>query len=433
MKKLCKKVIPLLLAVIILLSAFPVMNVFAAKEMFKRIDAVSINEVSSPAAYTEPLYHANVETTGCKINNVTEGSWKNGVTWYEKETQNAAGRAMAIGEKFKPGYYYMIRIGITTSSTAYYFNTKSNGTTVDITATVNGKTATAFGTKNSAAFIDYTYPMCIGTINKLDLAVETPVAGAKPSYAQIKGEGYESNNSRNNASTYKNGIIWYDEAAKEYINPESNTTFKAGQKYTVRFMLSTTTGYKYATKVNANLNGKAATVSRTDNEFVSVSYTFTIPEKLHTHTDSAWKTDANYHWKICTDKECGSLTVASEEHKDANKDNKCDVCAYKLPVATTSSSVSKPTSSDKDTTDKNTDSKKPDSSSNKDTTTSTETETENETETSEPTEEDETANEETVTTGKDGGISPVIWIIIAAAVIIAAIIVFIVIKKSKNK
>ncbi len=425
MKKVCKKVIPLLLAVIILLSAFPVMNVFAAKEMFKRIDAVSINEVSSPAAYTEPLYHANVETKGCKINNVTEGTWKNGITWYEKETQNAAGRAMAIGEKFKPGYYYMIRIGITTSSTAYYFNTKSSGTTVDITATVNGKAATSFGTKNSAAFIDYTYPMCIGTINKLDLAVETPVAGAKPSYTQIKGEGYESNNSRNNASSYKNGIIWYDESAKEYINPESNTTFKAGQKYTVMFMLSTTTGYKYATKVNANLNGKAATVSRTDNEFISVSYTFTVPEKLHTHTNSAWKTDANYHWKICTDKECGSLTVASEEHKDANKDNKCDVCAYKLPVATTSSSESKPTTSEKDTSDKNTDSKKPDASTDKDTT-SIETESETENEALDST-------EDTDTTGKDGGISPIIWIIIAAVVIIAAIIVFIVIKKSKKK
>lgn len=415
MKKVFKKIIPLLLALIILLSAFPVMNAFAAKEMFKKIEAVSINEVSQPAAYNEPIYQANVETSGCKINAITEGNWKNGIAWYEKESPTSAGRAMAVGEKCKPGYYYMIRISIVTSSTAYYFNTKNSGTTVDITATVNGKAATSFGTKNSAAFIDYTYPMCIGTINKLDLAVETPVAGAKPSYSQVKGTGYESNNSRNNASTYKNGIIWYDEAAKAYIDPTSNTTFKAGQKYTVRIMLSTTKGYKYSSKVNATLNGKTVAANRVDNEFVSIEQTFTVLEKSHTHTNSAWKSDKDNHWKICTDTACGSLTVAKEAHKDANKDKKCDVCSYTLDA------VSKDTSSnDKDANKTNT--------TNENTT-----DTSVKTDGSAPTEETATADDDITTDDDNDGISPLIWIIVAVVIIAGGILAFIFIKKSKKQ
>lgn len=53
-----KKCLSLVLSVVLLLSLLPGTTVFAAKETFKPIEAVSINEVSSPAAGTEIQFSA---------------------------------------------------------------------------------------------------------------------------------------------------------------------------------------------------------------------------------------------------------------------------------------------------------------------------------------------------------------------------------------
>ncbi|MBQ9266726.1 MAG: hypothetical protein IJ217_00305, partial [Clostridia bacterium] len=49
------------------------------------------------------------------------------------------------------------------------------------------------------------------------------------------------------------------------------------------------------------------------------------------HTDSAWQTDDDQHWKVCT--VCGEYTVAKTNHADANGDGKCDTCGYQMAVA----------------------------------------------------------------------------------------------------
>lgn len=45
------------------------------------------------------------------------------------------------------------------------------------------------------------------------------------------------------------------------------------------------------------------------------------------HKDSAWKSDADVHWKECTVKGCGELTVEKGSH-EFNKAGKCTVCGY---------------------------------------------------------------------------------------------------------
>lgn len=46
------------------------------------------------------------------------------------------------------------------------------------------------------------------------------------------------------------------------------------------------------------------------------------------HKDSKWKSDADVHWKECTVKGCGAITVEKEAH-EFNKAGKCTVCGYK--------------------------------------------------------------------------------------------------------
>lgn len=53
--------------------------------------------------------------------------------------------------------------------------------------------------------------------------------------------------------------------------------------------------------------------------------------KATAHTPSNFKNDASNHWKECT--VCGSEIAGTRaEHKDNDKDNKCDICTYALPV-----------------------------------------------------------------------------------------------------
>lgn len=49
------------------------------------------------------------------------------------------------------------------------------------------------------------------------------------------------------------------------------------------------------------------------------------------HNISGYKNDTNCHWKTCT--KCGSEIIDTRgSHKDSNKDNKCDICIYQLPI-----------------------------------------------------------------------------------------------------
>lgn len=49
------------------------------------------------------------------------------------------------------------------------------------------------------------------------------------------------------------------------------------------------------------------------------------------HSISGYKNDTNNHWKVCT--KCGSEIINTRgAHEDSNKDNKCDICVYQLPV-----------------------------------------------------------------------------------------------------
>ena len=54
-----------------------------------------------------------------------------------------------------------------------------------------------------------------------------------------------------------------------------------------------------------------------------------VPPPAHTHDyGTAWKTDANNHWKEC---ECGEKSE-NAAHIDGNGDNKCDTCDYAMPT-----------------------------------------------------------------------------------------------------
>ena len=421
-----KKLLSMLLVAIMLLCLMPTTTVFAAKENFIAIDEVTINEVYSPAAGTEVQFNAK-----CITDHITV----NAIRWYEKKTESESGTALSQGAKFKPGYYYTVSVELKISHNAYYF--KGNGSSVN--TTINGKAAINSTDSAQVMTSSYTYPMCLGTVSKFEFNLAAPTAGKAPHYPLLTGTGYETNNRGNNGAAYKNGIYWRNETDNKVLYPDENPKFEEGKTYSANITVATTTGYRVSSSYTVKVNSKTVTATKVDNECITFKVEFTVP-KSHTHTDSEWKTDDTNHWKVCTDATCGAVTVSNEAHKDSNKDNKCDVCSYKL---ITTDTTSKPT----DTTPNNETSSTPDTPSQPDTssqpdapsndepqTPSTDTTVSDTEETVGEVEDNtEDTNDNSESKGQDDKDSfPWIWVVIAAVVVIAGgAVAFVLIKKKK--
>ena len=323
-----KKILSVLLALTFVFGLST--SVFAAKENFTVVTSVDVTEVSTPVTDTAPLYSAKVTTNYCKIADTNNATWKNGVAWFEKTAPDQSGRQMQVGEKFKAGYYYMVRVSVDTTTS---FKMESGGRYADVTGTVNGHTATSvYGTSNDNVYVDYLFPnMCQKTLTEIALTVPTPADGAKPSFDKISGDGFYSDNASNPVAIYKNGIAWY-KSASSYIAPGTTETFKAETEYTVKISLVPESSAVFSTSLKATVNGKTATVERFGNSSITVIATLTAPAKNHTHTPSQWQFDDLDHWKICTDPSCGAIVSEKQMHYNSDADGKCDTCLYQLPI-----------------------------------------------------------------------------------------------------
>ena len=393
---------------------------FAAKKAINKVDL----NVVKPVIGKTPTF-AKVDTTEyCSVNSGAS-NMTNGVFWKNEKTNIN----LTISNPFKADGVY----------TVYYMLSSKDGYTFtnNTKFTINGQNAKVdalivyYDSSNVGIYLDGLVPgdgkKEIGT---LDLSVTAPKDGDKPDYTKIDGTGYYSDNGINGSSTkiYKNGIAWY-KSASSYISPGTTETFKADNSYTVKISLSPKDGYKFTKSLTAKINGKTATVETFDDGSVTVSLTLTTLKKEHNHTNSDWKNDKENHWKVCTDKNCGTITVAKEVHKDANKDNKCDTCGYAVKMEETPT-TSTPSTNDTPTT----------STPSTDTTPSVSTPTTSESQTSTPeveqpqdTEVEDTLQDVATDDNQDEESSAWIWIVAAAVVVLGgcATVAIVLIKKKK--
>lgn len=389
------------------------------------ISKVDLNVVK-PVVGKTPTF-AKVDTTQYFSEKYgTVSNCSNGVTW----TNQSNNINITVNNPFKEGSKYTVTYYLTAKD-GYKFNSAT-------ACTINGSVARISITDATHAKVslgDLVPGDGKKEVSSVSIYVTAPKEGEKPDYTKIDGTEYYTDNGINGTSTkiYKNGIAWY-KSASSYISPGTTETFKGGSEYTVKLSLIPKDGYKFAKNVSAKLNGKTATVETFDDGSINVSVKLTALSKEHKHTDSGWKTDNDNHWKVCTDTACGTITVAKEAHKDQNKDNKCDVCSYKL---STTDTTSKPT----DTTPNDGTSSTPDTSSQPDAPSNDEPQTPSTDTTVSDTEETvsevedntEDTNDNSESKGQDDNDSfPWIWVIVTAVVVIAGgAVAFVLIKKKK--
>ena len=381
------------------------------------ISKVDLNVVK-PVVGKTPTF-AKVDTTQYFSEKYgTVSNCSNGVTW----TNQSNNINITVNNPFKEGSKYTVTYYLTAKD-GYKFNSAT-------ACTINGSVASISITDATHAKVslgDLVPGDGKKEVSSVSVYVTAPKDGEKPNYTKIDGTEYYSDNGINGTSTkiYKNGIAWY-KSASSYISPGTTETFKGGSEYTVKLALTPKEGYKFAENVSAKLNGKTATVETFDDGSINVSVKLTALSKEHKHTDSDWKTDKDNHWKICTDTSCGTITVAKEAHKDQNKDNKCDVCAYAIPQTDSSTPGNSTTSEPDESTPSSgtTSESEPDVSVE-----------ENSTPTDASAESSTTQDSDTDGGQKkdDGNNGVWIWIVLAVVVVLAAGagVVFVVLKKKK--
>lgn len=297
------------------------------------IRKVDLTVVMPKVGKTPTFAKVNTTTYESKNNDPKLSNQSNGVVW----TNMSTSVNLTVSNPFKENTKYSVTYTLYPKR-GYVFTT-------NVTATINGKAAQVrhFGDYIEVKLTDLVPASNKKPISSVTLNVTAPAAGQKPVFNKIDAEGFYSDNNANPAVIYKNGIAWY-KTAYSYIAPGTTETFEAGKDYTLRISLTAKDGYEFADNVTAKVNGKTATVTAYDDS-ITVEVVFSVPKAQHTHKESAWKTDSDNHWKVCTDTECGAMLVQKQKHADTNKDGKCDTCGYNMPVTkptTTAPTTTKP-------------------------------------------------------------------------------------------
>ena len=262
-----KKFLSLVLTVIMLLCLMPTTSVFAAKE--ESITNLTLT-VTAPQEGAKPAYD-KIDGRGYYsdngLNGVSTRIYKNGIAWYKSASSYFSPGTTATFEGNKD---YIVKINLLAKGNFKFAN--------DVTATVNGKTATVeYNDVDGSVVVSAVLTSTADTktaISKVDLNVVKPVVGKTPTFAKVDTTQYFSEK-YGTVSNCSNGVTWTNQSNN--INITVNNPFKEGAKYTVTYYLTAKDGYKFTTATACTINGSVASILVTDATHAKISLDDLVP------------------------------------------------------------------------------------------------------------------------------------------------------------
>jgi len=230
------------------------------------IATVAVADIDEPIAGQKADFTAALGATGYRF--ATGYDYPYGVEWVD----NTIGASLSENDTFIGGHSYevYVRVVLNDGYTASGSLTGSlNGEAISPSKT------TISGTTVIMLMKEYT---CSGVVSNIDITIPEPVAGDKPNFTKIEGEGYYSEGAN---SPYKNGIKWYDEMTNSHLVSGTTGTFIEGNKYTVTINLRADEHFEIMDNATAKVNGKTATVYVNEGQYATVTYTFTALHKCN--------------------------------------------------------------------------------------------------------------------------------------------------------
>lgn len=277
------------------------------------IASVGVTGITEPFAGGTADMSGAVTGTGYEIANIE---------WYD--STDGHGNYINNITSFSEGREYTLNVYINTTDNNS-FRLDPDYDIPDITAKINNKIAGVYsdgGRDEAIIYYRFKTPVEVVTVTGLT----EPVAGQTPDMtAESTKAGYEIKK-----------IEWFDNSVTPAAKLSETDKFVAGHNYTVQitlyacddFIFNVEGGYQ---EITATINGKDA-IEYGSHEYGTavIGYKFTVPAP-HTHIPSGWKSDANGHWKECTDNTCKAVTEKKAAHEDKNGDEKCDTCSFPMP------------------------------------------------------------------------------------------------------
>ena len=252
------------------------------------LDKITVSKapitVTAPKAGELPSYSAKTPGTGYAVQTGYSASGiKNGVAWMHE-----GGTAMKDGEKFEAGKKYMVLVFIEPSDTANYKFAAST----DMTAAINGNTALIIPYSSVSYGIVCTFDLS-NQITDMAVTIPSTRAGEQMKWtASAPGDAdYQLQPTSSNFSY--GGVMWKIDGATVVVG--KTRYFEEGTTYAVTIFLEAKDGYTFAAQddMSATVNGEAATVSRTSDTKVTVTYTFTASNDTPAEIYILGDTDGN--------------------------------------------------------------------------------------------------------------------------------------------
>ena len=245
------------------------------------IDSISA-VVDGPEAGSKPSYTVEVEADGYKLYDFTDGTVKNGVSWFNL-TDN---EPMKPGtDTFEGGKEYTVSVYLIVINTDQF--RFADGLTRSLTyyTSVSETPATASATYETVNDFSVVLKSTIRCYNYLDSAAVTitePSPDYSPSYTVgIDEDAHYHVDIGNNPPAYL-GVTWYDVETGSVLDPDTSK-FVAGKQYKVDILLHPDDSYRFlgSDKMTATVNGNDAEAVNRPEFSRSLVYTFTCPEKLN--------------------------------------------------------------------------------------------------------------------------------------------------------
>ena len=322
MKKMSKTVLSVLLAVLMLFSAFPLSAFAAETDAADTAADVEIADVQADeetpdaeaddadAAVEAPTEDAEIADTGSDediadtgaitvtgpvgVTGVTEPkngyypsytgisvlnsseykinssynttSYKNGIMWKD---ENGNYISPSSAPAFQTGKKYTVVIYLLPASSSYQWDQTAIKSK---TNTVNGNAAKVGFWQDGGMYLEYTFT-AYRRLTYVSANISVPVPGNAPSYSCTVGDS-SAYYATGSDSYYKNGIKWAEDGTDMTVS--SGKKFVAGKKYTVYIALKPQTNHKFAPKasLSGDINGNTATVG----EWTEGSYIYLTKE-----------------------------------------------------------------------------------------------------------------------------------------------------------
>ncbi|MBQ1389933.1 MAG: dockerin type I repeat-containing protein [Clostridia bacterium] len=263
---------------------------------YEIISKIGVKDIeTTPRPGCTPDYEATVEGSAYTYGyyyKINTDSWRNGIHWCDFTDNDR--RMDPDTETFIDGHSYYVFVDVVPQP-GFRFATNEHGMP-NITATVNGKTATvgAYAGEDSSKLVSvgvYTDKCKIEEIDGVYVSgITEPVPGYSPVFSAVSDEPDEyhifTDFSTGTTNTYAiDGVSWYDRDTGKYLSPYDK--FVSGHSYSCAVYLLPNTGFTFPGKTDSSgnmsipgtLNGRTGAVRNNIGRLqttggVLVTYTF---------------------------------------------------------------------------------------------------------------------------------------------------------------